>query len=95
MDFLEANTLPCFYKLLLGVDCPGCGFQRAVLALLKGDFKASFYYYPALLPLFLTFGVTALHLTFRFRNGAAYVKYAFLSTTFIITVSFIIKLKRM
>ena len=27
----------CPFKLLTGLDCPGCGFQRALRALLKGD----------------------------------------------------------
>ncbi|MBC8054823.1 MAG: DUF2752 domain-containing protein [Sphingobacteriaceae bacterium] len=39
--------LPCFFKHLTGFDCPGCGFQRSVLALFNGDFKMSITLYPA------------------------------------------------
>lgn len=51
---LEDYMIPCLNKKLFGIDCPGCGLQRSVLLLLKGEFVAAFYMYPAiyaLLPL--------------------------------------------
>lgn len=47
----EKYLLPCPFKTLTGFDCPGCGFQRSVLALLKGDFILSFHLYPATVPI--------------------------------------------
>lgn len=38
------GMLPCSIKDLTGLDCPGCGGQRAISAILKGDFKQAFYY---------------------------------------------------
>ena len=34
--------LPCVYRLLFGVSCPGCGMTRAVFAALRLDFAAAF-----------------------------------------------------
>ena len=47
--------LPCVNKELFGVECPGCGMQRAVLLLFQGDFIAAFKMYPAIYPLMLLF----------------------------------------
>ncbi|WP_442589872.1 DUF2752 domain-containing protein [Pedobacter sp. AW31-3R] len=55
--FLEkanAYLLPCPLKYLTGYDCPGCGFQRSFLALLKGNFQHSFHLYPPTVPILLT-----------------------------------------
>lgn len=45
---MEEYMLPCTNKLLFGVDCMGCGLQRAALLLLQGDFVAAFKMYPAI-----------------------------------------------
>lgn len=34
----------CPFKLLTGLDCPGCGFQRAMHALLHGDIAQAIGY---------------------------------------------------
>lgn len=34
----------CMFKMLTGLSCPGCGSQRAVHAMLGGDFRAAFGY---------------------------------------------------
>jgi len=39
--------IPCLSKTLFGIECLGCGFQRAVLLLLKGEWSAAFAMYPA------------------------------------------------
>lgn len=33
----------CMFHLATGYDCPGCGSQRAVHALLSGDFAGAFH----------------------------------------------------
>ena len=45
--------LPCLNKALFGIDCPGCGAQRALIMVLQGDFKSAFYLYPAIYSLIL------------------------------------------
>jgi hypothetical protein len=49
--WLQDHLLPCPFKYLTGIDCPGCGFQRAVLALFRGDISQSIALYPAAIPL--------------------------------------------
>ena len=58
----EYNLLPCAYKTLFGIDCPLCGFQRALVLLLHGDIKQSFLIYPPLLPAVFLIMIFVLHL---------------------------------
>lgn len=37
---------PCPIRAVTGVICPSCGMSRAVLAALRLDFAAAFYYHP-------------------------------------------------
>ncbi len=43
-----AFSLPCVWRQLTGVICPGCGMSRALLALLQGDIAAALHYHPML-----------------------------------------------
>ncbi|TFG77698.1 MAG: DUF2752 domain-containing protein [Flavobacteriales bacterium] len=55
--------LPCFSKRIFGVECPGCGIQRAMVFLIHGDFTAAFHMYPAIYTLIpLLFFLLADHL---------------------------------
>jgi hypothetical protein len=92
ITWLEQHMMSCPYKMMSGYDCPGCGMQRSVIELLKGNFTESIYFYPALFPVLITLGLTVLHLKFKFRNGAAYVKYSFLFTVCIAMINYIVKL---
>ena len=49
----EESLLPCLNKQILGIECPGCGMQRAVLLLFEGDFSGAFFMYPGLFPMIL------------------------------------------
>ena len=53
--------IPCLSKTLFGVECLGCGFQRAFLLLLQGEFAAAFKTYPALYMSLLLLGIVGLH----------------------------------
>jgi hypothetical protein len=48
---LEDYLLPCLSKWIFGIDCPGCGLQRALLHLCYGEFGAAWKQYP---PVFTT-----------------------------------------
>lgn len=59
IEWLEAHQLPCWFRMVFGIRCPGCGFQTSVLLLLKGEVGEAVRTYPGLLP-FLLFIVLAL-----------------------------------
>ena len=82
----------CPYMHLFGVECPGCGMQRALIELLKGNFMESLGLYPALLPMILLFSTLIVHLIFKLKYGAEILKYLFLFTVLIIVVSYIVKI---
>lgn len=43
--------LPCLTKKFFGFECLGCGIQRSLMLLFKGEFMAAFVMYPAIYPL--------------------------------------------
>ncbi len=91
-SWLEAHQLPCMFKAVTHVDCPGCGFQRSFILLMKGDIGASFSMYPALIPVLLLFSFLVAHAVFKIRNGAVILKFAYFFCAAVIMVSYIYKL---
>jgi hypothetical protein len=86
------HLLPCAYKSLFGIDCPICGFQRALILLFNGDIKKSFLIYPPLLPAVFLIMIFALHLlNTKLVNRKFLINYSSFVLT-IITVNYFIKL---
>ena len=50
---MEEYMLPCLNKKLFGIECLGCGIQRATAFLFKGEFLLAFKTYPAMYTLIL------------------------------------------
>ena len=92
INWLESHQQACFYKKYFGVECPGCGMQRALIELLKGNLWESFVLFPALLPTVFLISYLILHLIFKFRNGANILKILFIINTSIVVLSYIYKL---
>jgi Na+-driven multidrug efflux pump len=90
--WLEQNAMACYYHKYLGVQCPGCGMQRSMAELLRGNFSTSLELFPALVPLLFMFLFLMMHLVFKFRSGAAILKYAFIVNAFIIMVTWVIRM---
>lgn len=91
-DWLNHHLLSCPFKAYFGVDCPGCGLQRSVLALLKGNLFDSFNFYPATIPLVILIIFTAVHLKLDFRLGALLIKLMFTGIAVIILINYIYKI---
>ncbi len=51
--FVSATGLavPCMFRLITGIECPGCGVSRMCLALLRLDFSAAWEANPAIMAL--------------------------------------------
>lgn len=65
---MEEFLLPCFNKELFGLECYGCGGQRAMLLLLDGNFTGAFKMFPAIYPLavLLVFVLINIFIKFKF-----------------------------
>lgn len=59
---------PCISKTLFGIECLGCGFQRAFLLILEGNFEAAFKMYPAIYSCLIFILFIGLHFADSKRN---------------------------
>jgi len=90
---LEDYMLPCLNKKLFGLDCLGCGFQRSLLYVIKGDFIVAFNVYPAIYTLILLAIFLILNLKFKFKSGKKIIIIFTIINVFIIIASYFIKMK--
>jgi len=90
--WLEQHQLPCLYKKLAGIDCPGCGMQRSFFHLINGDFITSLKLYPPLIPIILTLVFLCFHLKFDFKSGAKILIYSFSFSALLIVANYLVKL---
>ena len=91
-DWLEKRQLPCFYRSILGIECPGCGMQRAFIALLRGDLIGSIQLYPALIPTIAMLVLLVVHVFYHLKNGAMMLMWLFVFNSVIIVISYVYKL---
>jgi hypothetical protein len=92
INWLESHQGACTFREHAGIDCPGCGLQRSVLALLRGDLVESFLQFPALLPVMAMFLFLGIHLVFKLKNGAFLLKVLFIGNVSIIILNYVLKL---
>ncbi len=92
---LEDFMLPCLNKKLFGIDCPGCGLQRSVGLLIKGDFTAAFHMYPAIYSIIvlLLFLISGIFVKTKYDN---FIKiFLIVSNAVIIAGSYILKMNHL
>ena len=65
---LEKFMLPCLFKTLFGIECLGCGFQRALFLLFQGQFFGAFRMYSALYTTLIFLAVLAMHFLNKTKN---------------------------
>lgn len=58
---LTDYLIPCLTKKFFGIECYGCGAQRAMLLVFHGKFAEASHLYPAIFPLILFFFVVILN----------------------------------
>ena len=88
---LEDFMLPCFTKQYLGIDCFGCGIQRSLALILKGEFIDAFKMYPAIYTLLLFFGIIGVNIFYKFNDAQKLIRNLAVINVVIIFISFIIK----
>ncbi len=64
----EDYMLPCLSKSIFGIDCMGCGTQRALILIINGQFIEAFYMFPAIYTTILFFFAVGLNFTHKSRN---------------------------
>lgn len=79
----------CFFKAMTGYDCPGCGTQRALHALLHGDIISAWHFNRALfvaIPLIITYGYAEVYRTKHEKFYTALNSPLMISVIFILVV---------
>lgn len=84
--------LTCPSKSFFLMDCPGCGLQRSLIALLKGDIALSWQLYPPSMFIVATILLLVAHLIIGFRNSLLFLKIMFIITISVMTVNYIYKI---
>src|SRR5579863_1603769 len=90
--WLQNHLLPCAFKTLFGIDCPICGFQRALLLLLQGNFTDSFKMYPPLIPCLLFLLVISVYCINKQAVKPLLLKASFYSVLAVIFINYFIKM---
>ncbi|MVN21206.1 DUF2752 domain-containing protein [Mucilaginibacter arboris] len=88
---VEKYLLHCPFKQLTGIDCPGCGFQRSFIALLKGRLLESFHFYPATIPILLLALFLLLKVKIQLDQKGRISRALFAVAVTVVTVSYAFK----
>ena len=92
---MEEFLLPCLNKQLFGFDCLGCGAQRALVMVFKGEFISAFRMYPAIYTILLLLLFLLVNLFVKFRGdwhvkaGLIILNVVIIITAYIYKVSFL------
>lgn len=89
---LEDYMLPCFIKKYTGVECLGCGIQRALALVIDGEFVAAFFMYPAIYTLILLFFTILSRFFYTFKYQAKIINGLTILNIVIIFVNYILKI---
>ena len=91
---MEDYMLPCLNKKLFGIECLGCGMQRATALLFEGEFIAAFKIYPAIYTLILLALFLVFNLTIKFRFDRIIKISLIVLNVLIIVISYAIKMSK-
>lgn len=91
LEWLEHHLLPCPTKHFLGIECPGCGMQRSIIELLRGNFWESIKLYPPLIPMIILLVLLGINLKVNSIALQKVLKYFFIAEVIIIFVNYIFK----
>lgn len=84
--------IPCIFKLVTGLDCPGCGVTRCLFSLINFDLKSALNYNALVTILILPFGVYYLYINYCYvlnkRNKLINKVNKFMPILLVITVIF-------
>jgi len=91
LEWLEHHLLTCPIKYFYGVDCPGCGMQRSIIELLKGNIWDSIQLYPPLIPLIMLMILLVINIKIHSGTWLKVLKAFFIADVIIIFINYIFK----
>ncbi len=80
---------------MFGVECPGCGIQRSLVLLSKGEFVEAFKMYPAIYTLLLLALFILLNFKMKFKNSKRIIVTLAIINVLIIVISYFIKMNHL
>lgn len=89
---MEDYMLPCLNKKYLGFECMGCGIQRSVALLLRGEFIDAFHMYPGIYPLIAFLGFLIANHFFTIKHANKAIIFLAILTVGTIIISYLIKI---
>ncbi|NRD20343.1 DUF2752 domain-containing protein [Winogradskyella eckloniae] len=89
---LEDFMLPCLNKKIFGYECMGCGLQRSIALIFKGEFVDAFFMYPAIYTLIGFFVFLIINSFKNFKNSNKIIFILAISNVIIIVVNYLIKI---
>ncbi len=92
---LKDFMLPCLNKKMFGIDCLGCGLQRSLLLLFKGNFIEAFYMYPAVYSLIILCVFIIINFKKKFKNSKKIITTLTIVNIIIIVGSYTIKMNHL
>lgn len=88
---MEKYMLPCSNKQLFGIECMGCGIQRAIKLILEGKFVEAFYMYPAIYPIIFLLIIIFLNFIDKKRSYSKILIIFSILTGIVIVISYFYK----
>ncbi|MDE1208053.1 MULTISPECIES: DUF2752 domain-containing protein [Tenacibaculum] len=92
---LEDYMLPCLNKKFFGVDCLGCGIQRALSLVFHGEFIAAFKMYPAIYTLLLLAIAVSINFFYKVKYAQKIISILAIINIIIIVSSYVIKMNQL
>jgi hypothetical protein len=68
LEGIEDYMFTCTYKKFFGLECFGCGAQRATVLFFRGEFIAAFKMYPAFYCILLLLLLVVFNFFIKFKH---------------------------
>lgn len=92
LNGIENYMIPCVNKAIFGVECLGCGMQRAIVYLFSGQFAAAFKVYPAIYTIVILLTVILVNFFVKFKFDYQIKIGLIVLNAFVMIVSYFIKM---
>lgn len=92
---VEDYMLPCPNKKFLGIDCPGCGLQRSVILVSKGEFTHAFNMFPAVYTTLLFMIFVVLHFILKKKITSKIIIILAVINVIVMLTAYILKMNKL